>query len=305
MDRSTATEKLTSSEQHERLRAARFFSRFANADDAQMLLEALSDESVVWVKSALRNAIDRAQGHSGGEAEIEETAAERLGEQIEPSDEVYAEAVEHTTRQLLHEIKPVVGTLAYFAEKEIEEFEDSKTKSQLDRLNSLLDAIDRLSSAASAPSLKEFELSELIRRTARGEEAEHDVKVQLAGPSPLIVSGDEHLLELILQNAIRNAIEASEKAVDDSTPNPVVVNWDETDRDYWVAVLDEGDGPPVGLERAFDIGTTTKRHHLGMGLAVARQAIQSLSGTISLSPRSKEGGARLEFRWPKLIGAAE
>ena len=79
-----------------------------------------------------------------------------------------------------------------------------------------------------------------------------------------------------------------------------MVNWNVTDVEYWVAILDGGPGPPYGFNRAFDIGSTTKEgDNLGMGLASAKRAIESLSGSIALMPRSEAGGARLEFRWPR------
>ena len=100
-----------------------------------------------------------------------------------------------------------------------------------------------------------------------------------------------NLIQIIFCNAVRNAIEATTEA---GALNPVVVNWGTTDRDFWIVVLDDGPGIPIGLSRAFDIGTTTKKEHLGMGLALARQAALSLNGKISLSPRNGKG-ARFEF----------
>lgn len=301
MNPETAWEKLRSSDQYERLRAARYFSRRAGSSDADRLKRALADESVVWVRNALRQAVDRATGAVEEEDTAEDPAEQQTASLKEASEDIYAEAVEHTTGQLLHEIEPVIGSLSYFAKQEIDDFEDSDTKARIDHLKALLHAIDELNSAASAPSFSEFDLSQLIQRTASGEVADDDVAIELPGPTPLLVAGDEQLVGLVLQNAIRNAVEATKRAANDSSLPSIVINWGETERDYWVAVLDEGRGPPTGMDRAFGIGSTTKEGHLGMGLAVARQAIHSLSGAIDLQPRSKEGGARLTFRWPKVL----
>jgi len=157
-----------------------------------------------------------------------------------------------------------------------------------------------LSQAAVAPILQEFDLSGLARGIVDIEMTGHRARVELAGSTPLLVIGDSTLVELTLANGIRNAIEAVEQLhtkLDDIPP--VVINWGETDRDVWVAVLDKGAGPPLAIGRAFEIGSTTKEGHLGMGLATARQAVESLSGTVTLALRSEGGGARFEFRWPK------
>lgn len=301
MDRETAWSKIRSSDQYDRLQAARFFSRHATASEAERLREVLSNESVFWVKNALRQALDRAIDSDEARGSTEATSPAAAEEAAEPTqkEDIYTAAVEETTSRLLHEIQPVLGTLAYAARSEIGDFDHSDTKAQLDHLKSLLGAIKKLSSAASSPSLSEFDLSQLVRRTANSEVTDSPVPIERAGPSPFIVVGDERLIEVILQNAVRNSVEATEQVGTDDSYPPVVVNWGETEKSYWVAVLDEGRGLPTGGSQAFEIGSTTKKGHLGMGLAVAKQAIQSLSGSIDLQSRSKGGGARLKFRWPK------
>jgi signal transduction histidine kinase len=106
-------------------------------------------------------------------------------------------------------------------------------------------------------------------------------------------------VKLVVANGLRNAIEATEslsEIIDAS--NRVVVSWGETDRDYWIAIVDWGPGLPLGFDRIFDIGSTTKKDHLGMGLAIAERAALSLSGNVSVTPR-EDKGTRYEFRWPR------
>jgi signal transduction histidine kinase len=83
-----------------------------------------------------------------------------------------------------------------------------------------------------------------------------------------------------------------------TTVEPIVIGWGETDRDLWLSILDRGKGFPQGFAKLFEIGTTTKKNHLGMGLALARQAALSLNGQITLAPR-QPNGAKFEFRWPR------
>jgi signal transduction histidine kinase len=162
------------------------------------------------------------------------------------------------------------------------------------RLQELLTAIDKLGQATSAPVYKEFNLAELLERIVISETDGSQVKVEMAGTKPFVIVGAADLIHLVVTNAIKNALEASEGV---PTAEPVVINWGITDRDYWIAVLDRGRGLPPGLTKVFEIGTTTKKDHLGMGLALARHAALTLSGKISLSPRDP-AGAKFEFRWP-------
>ena len=113
---------------------------------------------------------------------------------------------------------------------------------------------------------------------------------------------DRGLLELLLKNALRNAVEATSEAGEPFTP--VTVTWGETDIDYWISVLDRGIGLPQRLESAFKIGASLKKGHLGVGLALAAQAADSMQGQISLTPRDG-GGAQFEFRWPRYSGAVQ
>ena len=106
-------------------------------------------------------------------------------------------------------------------------------------------------------------------------------------------------MKLIVANGLRNAIEATESVADSAKlSNRIVISWGETDRDYWIAIVDWGPGLPLGIDRMFDIGSTTQRGHLGMGLAIAERAALSLTGKVTLTPR-EDKGARYEFRWPR------
>jgi signal transduction histidine kinase len=295
--RSEALSALSSTDLAVRLDAARSLAQNAREADVPRLQQALTSEKVVWVRTALRQAIARASEDSqptSGDHETEEVVPPEVFDQIRTI------AVNETTRRIVHEVAPIVGALRMYAREEISGFEKSKTQTQIERLQLLLHAIDRLSQAAVAPTLREFDLSALIKSLADAETTARKTKVDLAGPTPLLVVGDSSLVEIAAANGLRNAIEAVEEiGLKEAVPTPVVVNWGETDRDIWVVVLDKGSGPPNAIERAFEIGSTTKENHLGMGLATARQAVQSMSGTISLSLRAETGGARFEIRWPR------
>jgi sensor histidine kinase regulating citrate/malate metabolism len=122
-------------------------------------------------------------------------------------------------------------------------------------------------------------------------------EVSLVGPKPMIVTSDPTLVRLAVYNGLRNALEAVAPAVPDE-PDPIVITWGETDIDYWIAILDRGAGIVGPLEAAFEIGKSTKKGHSGFGLAIARQAIETLGGSVLLAPAA-QGGARYEARWER------
>jgi signal transduction histidine kinase len=290
MDRGEALSLIEAPAPDDRLRGARCLVRTCVPDDSSSLRAALSKETNKWVKTALKKALKSVD--IDGPTPIEAGAddeEERIVEQIT------AEAVEETTRRLVHEIRPVLGRLELAARSEISNYEESQTKTQWERLNRLIAFIDTLSRAASSPIYKEFDLPTVITALIAAETPNAGPAVRCSGPQPFLVLSDATFIEIIVANAIRNAVEAS---VDLHHTEPIVVTWDATDRDYWIAVLDRGCGLPAGSQKIFEIGSTTKKGHFGMGLATAKQAALSLNGRISFLPRDG-GGVRFEFRWPK------
>ena len=288
--------RLASELPDERLKAARFLAEHATPEHEGQLREALARESVQWIRSALKRAIKRLSST----ATIEESTSAILNTEDAPerfAAQVYAEALEESTSHIIHEVEPLVGLLRMACEREIgEKFEASSTRQHLDRLDALLDTIARLRRAASAPVNEEFALDELVMRLVQDANPPAGVAIHKSGPQPLVVQGDSSLITLCLANGLRNAIEATSALNTDLSSNPINVTWGQTDIDNWIAVVDVGIGFKGNLQRAFEMGTTTKSGHLGMGLAIARQAISSLSGKLMLVP--SERGMKFEMRWP-------
>ena len=288
MDRREGLQLLHSATPDDRLRAARGLARTCTEEDVPALRLAFAAENNRWVRSALARAIASVQvgppvAQSSTDAESDE---ERILEQI------YAEAVEETTKRLVHELRPILGRLGVCASAEIERYDKSRTKVEWDRLREFLNIIDSLSQAASPAVYCEFDLAATIEETLAGKRGDHPLAIECAGTKPLVILGASSYIQLILANAVRNALDASK---DMPVKEPIVVTWGSTDRDFFLTVLDRGCGLPAATQRIFEIGATTKKDHLGMGLALARQAATSLNGKITIGPR-EPSGTRFEFR---------
>jgi signal transduction histidine kinase len=295
VNRDDALQMLASGSNHERLKAARFLMRNAEISDLAALRKARQTETVSYVKTSLNVGIARlsnmpgtAQTDPAGEIEIPE----------EVKRQIRSQAVEWIAGLLLHEISSPIGLAKRSASREIPDYENSKTKYHLESVQRTFEAIEQLKGATTVPKPERFDLSELLSSLVSEEGGNvHEGAVSLIGPKPLMVTSDPTLVRLAVCNGIRNAIE-SVAAAKPAEPHPIVINWGETDVDYWVAVLDRGVGIVGPVEPAFEIGKSTKQGHSGFGLAIARQAIETLGGTVRLEP-STAGGARYEARWER------
>jgi signal transduction histidine kinase len=289
-----AERSLTSSQTHERLAAARFFQRSAQPTDVPYLVRALRNETVGWIRHALESAILLAQGGQQARA-IESSDASDDKER----DEAYSRGVEDATKRFLHEVGRIAGMVRVHASREILGFEASGTLAQLDRLRGMLLAMQELTVAAQGAARESFDLPAYLRLIAS--DVTSELRIETSGPSSLQVVGSRALVDLIIGNALKNAVEATVAA---GSTSPVVMTWDFTEVDIWVAVLDRGVGLPPAFQRAFEIGTTSKASHFGMGLAIAGNAARSLDGTVTLRPRA-DGGVVFELRWPGLPDETE
>lgn len=286
--------RLRSDNNKERLEAARYFAEHAVASNEPFLREALARESVPWIKGALRRAIVKLSPNDDG-SPVWAVDRDDLPEGF--AQQVYSEALETTTAQLMHEIEPLLGSVRLAAERELPDFNASDTRRSLDRMDELLEALSRLRRAASAPKVEEFQLDELVQRLIQDIPEAAGVTIHRSGPQPCVVHGDESLITLCVANGLRNAIEATAAIGGDLSLAPVTIMWGTTDVDHWISILDVGIGFKGNVQRAFDIGATTKEGHLGMGLAIASQSVASMNGKIMLIPNDR--GVRFEMRWPK------
>ena len=294
MIREEALEQLSSDSAHERLKAARFLAQNSESADVQRLREALQVETVSYVRTSLNLAIKR----------VEKSPSRTLAfpaEELEIPDDIRTQIktkiTEEVSGQILHEIASPVGLLATSAKREIPDFESSKTKGYIENLQQVFEAIEQLKGASAVPRPHEFDLASLIADIVETVVGDQPVDTSLHGTKPFIISSDQALLSFALSNGIRNAVEAV-VASHSNEPHPIIITWGETDIDYWVAVIDRGLGIVGPIESAFGIGKTTKRGHSGFGLAIARQAIETLGGSCTLQPAA-EGGAHFEIRWEK------
>lgn len=130
----------------------------------------------------------------------------------------------------------------------------------------------------------------------RGDPGIRQIELQI-DPGIDRVRGDEDELRAVLLNLLVNAAEAQpDRGV------TIEISAERLGDRVVIALADDGPGlDPVSAERAFEPFYTTKVGGTGLGLVIARSAVQAAGGTLVLSNRSPGRGvvARLELRIPQ------
>jgi signal transduction histidine kinase len=270
--------------------AAKALARLAGPDDLPVMRSAHRKETDAYVRRWLEIAILRFRHASGQSQPI--GGDEDLAKS--PDGGIKVDSTQWLAGALLHEVGSKIGLVGGAAAREFANFEGSATQRHLRNLGRTFEGIVELRKASTVPKAQEFDLAELVNDIVSEELVDDTVDLSVLGRKPLTLIADQNLLRLAICNGVRNAIEAVQNVPADEERR-VVITWEVTDVDYWVSVLDSGPGVSGPVEPAFEIGHTNKAGHAGFGLAIARQAMAMLGGTVELAP-SSAGGASYEIR---------
>lgn len=274
-----------------RLRMARTLCESTELVPPPVLKAMLADEGVPWVRAALEQALAL---HEQGPARVH-------SDELNHDDELYAQALHTATREILHEISPLVGRAHLAARKSLgEALTHTPLERELLALKRTVQALRRLSAATAVPVLADFDLSRCLSDLASAESAASEkVGVRASGPSAFIVFADQALIELAVTNLVRNAVEATDALLPVEASNTeVIVNWGTRGGNHWVSVLDRGEGLPAEAAELFARGVTLRAKGSGLGLTTASRAAQGIGGSVELVTNN-EGGTTAVLRWPE------
>ncbi len=211
-----------------------------------------------------------------------------------------AGVVAHEVRNPLGAILNVVAVLkreklGSLGASAVEILEEEATR--LDAIvRDLLDVVRPLE-----PRPRTLHLGELVQRTVtlfRERRQLEKVRLELdEEPDLPPLSADETLLQMALENLVRNAVQASPPG---GTVRVAVARAPEG---LLLTVEDEGPGiSPTDVPRIFEPFFTTRSTGTGLGLAVVRRVVLAHGGTVSVGQRPG-GGARFELRLPLAVEA--
>jgi nitrogen fixation/metabolism regulation signal transduction histidine kinase len=295
MTREEALEQLRAPSAHARGHAARVLGEIGQQCDLADLRGALRHENVSHVNYAMQDSIRRLSRQQSELLEVD--TSELIHDDVR--HQIYGQAVEWVSGFLLHEIASPVGLVRLAAKRELaERWERSETKRHLETVSRVFEAIETLKNAAGVPHPQEFDLAALVDELLDGYSDDVRAWISVIGSRPFLIKSDPSLVRMVLVNGIRNAVESQQLVDRPCKAHDVTMNWGETDVDFWFSILDHGVGIIGPAEAAFEIGNSNKKNHTGFGLAIARQAIQTMIGSLHLDP-AKDGGALYMARWQK------
>ncbi|TNE96880.1 MAG: HAMP domain-containing sensor histidine kinase, partial [Bacteroidetes bacterium] len=212
-------------------------------------------------------------------------------------------------KQVAHEIKNPLTPMKLSVQQLLRTYDpnDPNSKSKLERVaNSIVEQIDALtnianefSSFAKLPQLKESEvdLIELTKTVLALFEGEYNCTFEfdVHGEGALI-SGDKDQMMRVLNNLIKNAIQA----IPSDKEGIIKVQIEVSDKSVVLKVTDNG----IGISREerknlFVPYFTTKSTGTGLGLAMVKQIIENHKGTIHVESE-KGSGASFIIEIPKI-----
>lgn len=125
------------------------------------------------------------------------------------------------------------------------------------------------------------------------------VVVSEASPAELSLTGDEALLDQVLLNLIKNALEASVSLASPTGPSalPVTISWHSRGRWLAIVVSDRGCGLPDDIDPFLPF-VTTKPEGSGIGLSLCREVAEAHGGRLELVNRSDGPGCLARLTLP-------
>lgn len=227
-------------------------------------------------------------------------------------EEKEMEAWQNLVRVLTHEIMNSVtpiSSLAGIVEEELkpyvrEDYNEPLSKDQLSDIHLSLQTISKRSdglihfvkefrSLTSIPKprpvqLKIRELLEELNILHKRDLSDRNIQLKISVyPEDLTISADKNMVEQVLINLLRNAIQSFEDQDDKVIEIKAVVN--EKSRPV-ISVRDNGTGiEPEAMEKIFIPFFTTKKTGSGIGLSLSRQIMRQHQGTLTVKSTVGKG----------------
>ncbi len=150
----------------------------------------------------------------------------------------------------------------------------------IEQIDSLAQIADEFSNFAKMPRAnnQQIKLNDLVESVHDLFKESKNTEVNLSLPDqPFYVFADKNHLVRVLNNMIKNAVEA----IPDSRAGKIDVTLTQEDNLAVIKVIDNGVGIPDEMkERVFVPNFTTKNSGTGLGLAISKNIIESVNGTI-------------------------
>jgi signal transduction histidine kinase len=218
-------------------------------------------------------------------------------QEVETLKKEFVSTVSHELRTPLTAMRGALGLVLAGAAgdvapraRELLEIARQNTERLIRLINDILD-VERLEGGHLEVHREPCDLRAVLETTLEGMRTvatEADVRLEITGASPAIVSGDGDRLVQVFTNLLSNAVRYSPRGT------TVTVSLETTGSVARVAVRDRGPGIPVAFHpRIFGKFQQAEPHDTsggtGLGLAIARAIVDRHSGTIGFTTVEGEG----------------
>lgn len=203
-------------------------------------------------------------------------------------------------KQVAHEIKnpltPMKLSIQHLkrtvkvSDEESEEKLDRVSKSLIEQIDALTKIANEFSNFAKMPKANETELNliEVVKNAVAvfDQDERYSVDLTIKTEEETIIWADKDLLLRVFNNLIKNGIQA----IPAEQEGKIEVELSESAGSYIVAVTDNGSGiDQETQDKIFVPYFTTKSKGTGLGLAMSKQIVESMKGTIWFETEDGKG----------------
>jgi signal transduction histidine kinase len=213
---------------------------------------------------------------------------------------VWVGMAKETAHQLGTPISAIIAWLEHLKLMSDDSPEKQELISELTKDVERLELVaDRFSKIGSAPELKEANIYEELEKVRQYMSKRTPRKVVFrfppTGSTLLMVKINPHLFEWVLENLIRNALDALDGE------GQITAEVYEDSKYVNIDISDTGKGIPSGtFKRVFQPGYTTKKRGWGLGLSLSKRIIENYhSGKIFVKKSEVNVGTTFTIRLPK------
>lgn len=205
-------------------------------------------------------------------------------------NQVWVGLSKETAHQLGTPLSSLEGWVEWAREQGLDEATSTEMTKDLERLKLVA---DRFGKIGSIPKLVEEDLARRLRTMVQymQKRAPQRVSIEYHGPESLWVPLSGPLFDWVMENLIRNSLDALEGK------GWIRVQLQSREREVCVDVIDNGKGIPRPMMRkVFTPGFTTKTRGWGLGLSLSRRIIREFHhGSIALKYSEPEKGTQFRI----------
>ncbi|MDO5510878.1 MAG: HAMP domain-containing sensor histidine kinase [Weeksellaceae bacterium] len=209
---------------------------------------------------------------------------------------LWAGMAKETAHQIGTPLSSLLGWTELLKMEEVDPEIIVEMEEDLERLKQIA---ERFSKIGSVPDLQPTDLVQVCENTYLYLQKRISSHVQFdlhTKPESAMIMGNEQLLSWVLENLVRNAVDAMQNR------GRIQIILEENSTKYRIYVIDNGPGIPKSMQkRIFEPGYTTKKRGWGLGLSLAKRIIKEYhSGKIVVSKSEKNLGTTFKLEFQKL-----